>query len=140
MRFIATVSLLLITLSKLTAMAWASENESCLLQSYVEVHSLVELPSPVRQILHKDLSGLDELVDHEAEFSSTDVGSAPRRRFALAAVSESRILVVIEHGGRGYSVELWDFVKSPSYWHGEQRQSLFAVPHSSEELILNACK
>jgi len=68
------------------------------------------------------------------DINSTDVGAGPHRRFALAAVSPTRILVAVEHGGRGYFVELWEFEQNNGKWRGEERQAMSAVPNSSREL------
>ena len=114
--------------------ARAFDKANCAASAYSEAYLLSDLPAEVRVSLQKDRFGLDELSDKGGDFNSTDVGAGPHRRFALAAVSPTRILVAVEHGGRGYFVELWEFEQNNGKWRGEERQAMSAVPNSSREL------
>jgi len=120
--------------------ATALDKAGCASSAYTEVHTLSELPAEARAALQTDRFGLNGLADKNGDFNSTDLGGGPKRRFALAGLSSNSILVAVEHGGRGYFVELWMFERSGNGWRGEQQQSMGAIPRSAEELIANICK
>jgi len=142
---IATVALFLVALFNNVAPAYAREKIDCSGLSFSETRSLVELPAEVGALMGKDHPGSGGIADRNGKFNLTDAlmhgeEQLPFRRFSLAAVSANCILVAVEHGGRGYSVELWAFERSSDRWRGEQRQSIFSVPRSLQELIAHASK
>lgn len=122
---------------------YGAENTGCSSISFSEVRSLFGLPKEVAARLSE--SGRNDIADSNEKFNATDVikvgyENAPFRRFSLAAVSPSRILVAVEHGGRGYSVELWNFERSDGSWCGEKRGAIYKVPDSLGELVDHMCK
>ena len=120
----------------------AAENTVCSGISFSEVSSLSELPKEVISILSSN--GRHGIADNSNEkFNDTDIAlyeNAPFRRFNLAAISLNRILVAVEHGGRGYAVELWSIERSNSDWHGKIQDIIFKVPGSLDELIRHSCR
>jgi hypothetical protein len=142
---IATVALFVVALFSNVVPAFAEEKIGCSSTSFSEVRSLEELPEEVGVLLGKDHPGRGGIADRNGKFNLTDLlmpgeEQLPFRRFSLAAVSTNCILVAVEHGGRGYSVELWAFERSNDRWLGEQRKSIFSVPRSLKELVAHASK
>lgn len=120
----------------------AAENTSCSSTSFSEVHSLSGLPNEVVNLFSG--IGSNRVADSNEKFNATDAISAgyenaPFRRFNFAAVSQDRILVAVEHGGRGYSVELWSFERGKDGWRPEKRGFMNAVPRTLLELIEHVC-
>lgn len=143
MKPVTVAALLLVALLFSIPPAFAAGKIDCSGISFSEARSLVELPGEVGALLGTGRRGSEGIADRGAKFNATDVildEQLPWRRFGLAAVSASCILVAVEHGGRGYSVELWAFARSGDRWRGEQRQSIFSVPRSMQELIAHAGK
>ncbi len=132
-------NLLIFALAHVAAASAAAEDHLCATASYSEARSLAQLPQPVRALLKTDSHGLAELTDRGGSFNAGDVGGGPRRRFILAAVGTERIYVAIEHGGIGYSVELWSLESGKDGWQGKQTSSVFDPPHSLKELISLVC-
>ena len=77
-----------------------------------EVHSVAQIPALVRLSLGVDRPGLDGVADRGRPFNATDVVDqrVPMRRFLVAGQDGDTWLVAIEHGGRGYSVEVFLFI------------------------------
>jgi hypothetical protein len=124
--------------------ASAAEASNCSGEPYSEILSLVKLPAQVRHSL-SDRPSLGAIAERGARFMFTDVappgeGNLPFRRFHLAAANSRCVFVAIEHGGRGYSVEIWAFEQAGEGWRGEQRASLSKVPKSIQELVSRAEK
>ena len=145
MKPLAVVALFIVALLNDTVSAYAAEKIDCSGIAFLEVRSLAELPAEVGTLLGKDRPGFAGIAEHNGKFNLTDAllpgkEKLPFRRFSLAAVSTNCILVAVEHGGIAYSVELWAFERSHSQWRGEQRESIFNVPLSLQELIAHASK
>jgi len=68
--------------------------------------SLQELP---RELRHELTSHLPDIVDRGESFEATHVGYGPRRRFIIAAATESRWVIAYEHGGIGYHIHVLAF-------------------------------
>lgn len=119
--------------------ASASDTASCDASAYSEVKSLSDLPSEVRAAIRKDSLGLDDLADRGEDFAVGCIGG-PHRRLALAAASEQRIFIAIEHGGIAYFVEEWVFEKDAKGWHGHHMRDEDKPPKSAAELIAALCK
>ena len=127
------------------APAFADENIDCSGVSFSEAHSLAELPAEVGALLGKDRPGSGGIADRNGKFNLTDAlmpgeEQLPFRRFSLAGVSANCILVAVEHGGRGYSVELWAFERNSDHWYGKKRPNMFSVPPYLQEIIYHASK
>ena len=145
MNQIAAVTLLFVALFNTAIPAYADEKIDCSGVSFSEARSLAELPAEVGALMGKDRLGLGGIADRDGKFNVSDAlvpgeEQLPFRRFSLAAVSTNCILVAVEHGGIGYSVELWAFERSNNRWRGEKRKSIFSVPRSLQELIAHASK
>lgn len=145
MNQIATVALFLVALLNNAAPAYAEEKIDCSGIAFSEAHSLVELPEEVGALMGKDRPGSGGIADRNGKFNETDAlrpgeEQLPFRRFNLAAVSANCILVAVEHGGRGYFIELWAFEHNRNQWRGEQRQNIHKVPLSLQELVAHASK
>ena len=145
MKPLAVVALFFVALLNNSVSAYAVEKIDCSGISFSEVRSLAELPSEVGTLLGKDRLGSGGIADRNGKFNLSDAlmpgeEQTPFRRFRLAAVSTNCILVAVEHGGIAYFVELWAFERSRNRWSGEQRESIFNVPLSLQELIAHASK
>jgi hypothetical protein len=75
-----------------------------------------DLPSDIKTLVFEKFPGSGEISDSDGKFNSTDVGGGPRRRFLLAALSPNCVYVAVEHGGRGYFVEVWSFHRNSAGW------------------------
>ncbi|MFL6626104.1 MAG: hypothetical protein ACJ8G1_06635 [Vitreoscilla sp.] len=75
-------------------------------------------------------------------FNATDVGGGPSSRFVMAALGRQHILVAVEQGGVGYSVEIWAFRRKDFFhWVGD-RTLIFGgdTQMSPSQFIALACK
>lgn len=145
MKHIIFAALFLISSLGNVLSAYATEKIDYAGINFYEARSLVDLPEHVGVLLGKGHRGASGIADRDAKFNATDTllpgdEKLPWRRFGLAAISANFILVAIEHGGRGYNVELWVFERSNGEWRGEKHRTIFSVPRSVQELIDNASK
>ena len=86
---------------------------------FVEERSLAALPAAIRNLLGADRKDHDGLADKDQPFQATDViiePDLPARRFRLAAVGANCIVVEIERGGIGYSIDAQAFEKFGLDW------------------------
>lgn len=76
-----------------------------------EVRSLAALPTVIQSGLGSDRPGLDGIADRGRPFNRTDVvdHNLPMRRFIVAGTEGDTWLIALEHGGRGYRVEVFLF-------------------------------
>lgn len=76
-----------------------------------EVRSVRQIPASAQFGLGVDRQGLDGVADRGQPFNPTDVidERLPMRRFLVAGHDGDTWLVAIERGGRGYSVEVFQF-------------------------------
>ena len=83
-----------------------------------EVRSLTVLPKGVRDALSVSKQGEEGIADVGEPFNVTDVvrESLPFRRLILAGISDNRVIVGIEHGGIGYSIEVLTFSLVEDNW------------------------
>jgi hypothetical protein len=114
----------------------------CSNESFSEVSSLSKLPEEVGELLGKNISGTSGIADRGEKFNKTDVvfEQLPFRRFKLAAVSTNCVLAAVEHGGRGYYIELWEFKRNKDRWRGIQLQNIHSVPSSLQDIVSHANK
>jgi len=101
-----------------------------------EVRSLGELPAPVRLGLGVGEPGLNGVADRGKPFNATDVvddESLPMRRFLVAGYDGDAWLVAIEHGGRGYHVEVSLFIAQQP--RARQKWVLFDRPDTLVEVV-----
>lgn len=143
MKTVTVLAMFLVAFLSSVPPTLATEKTKCSSITFSEAQSLVELPAEVGALLGADRLGSDGIANRGAGFNATDVildKQLPSRRFSMAAVSAGCILVAIEHGGRGYYVELWAFERSDDRWRGEQLQGISNVPRSMRELIDRAAR
>jgi hypothetical protein len=120
---------------------WAAEPSICYGADFAEIRALSDLPPVVARLLGVDTKGAEGIADPGAPFSSTDVtvDELPHRRFSVAAVSTNCVLVAVERGANGYSVELWFFLRNGADWQRGIYGFLSPVlPRSLDELLTNA--
>jgi hypothetical protein len=118
-----------------TATASAKNQERIQWAGYAlsEVRTLRELPSGVQAVLGVGTPGLDGIADRNGKYNPTDVvdSSLPMRRFLVAGLDGDTTLVAIEHGGRGWRVEVTLFKKTAF----ERNWILFKSPKTLRELV-----
>lgn len=98
-----------------------------------EVRTLRELPPGIQAVLGVGTPGLNGIADRNGKYNATDVvdSSLPMRRFLVAGVDASTTLVAIEHGGRGWRVEVTLFKNTTV----ERSWTLFKSPKDLRELV-----
>jgi len=76
-----------------------------------EVRALEKLPAGIRSNLGANRQGLEGVADRGRPFNVTDVvnDKLPMRRLLTAGQDGATWLVALEHGGRGYNVEVFLF-------------------------------
>ena len=76
---------------------------------------------------------MDGIADRNGKYNPTDVvdSSLPMRRFLVAGLDGDTTLVAIEHGGRGWRVEVALFKKTAV----DRNWTLFKSPHTLRELV-----
>jgi hypothetical protein len=82
----------------------------------VQVNSVEGLPSDVKKILGRQMSGIQGFADKWGGFNKTDVVDErlPMRRFITGGAGPSSALVAYEQGGRGYSIHAVAFALEKS--------------------------
>jgi len=98
-----------------------------------EVRTLRELPPGIQAVLGVGTSGLNGIADRNGKYNPTDVvdSSLPMRRFLVAGVDANITLVAIEHGGRGWRVEVTLFKNTTV----ERSWTLSNSPKALRELV-----
>jgi hypothetical protein len=88
------------------------------LRSLVVVHTIKGLPNDVNVLLGRQKEGPDGIADVGEPFNRTDVVDRrlPMRRFIVAGVSSTSVLVAYEQGGRGYSMQARGYVLEHAGW------------------------
>ena len=120
----------------------ASETLSCQGQIYSLVHSLNDLPTPVAVLLGKGISGQLGIADSGQPYQETDVimnDSLPWRRFRMAAVSANDVRAVVDHGGRGWHMDIWIFHRREDGWHGAQQGWTVQMKDNLAFLLAGQC-
>ena len=114
---------------------YASDSFEC--APLVELASIEKLPAAVSNLLGVNQSGLDGIADRGRKFNATDNVNSdlPMRRLGFGAISSNCVLVAVEHGGFGYSVEIWSFEFRGLEWHAEKRGITSRIPKSIQELV-----
>jgi hypothetical protein len=76
-----------------------------------EVTTLRALPASVQKTIGVGKPGLEGIADRGDRYNSTDVilFNWPMRRFAVAGLDNDFALVAVEHGGRGWHVDILQF-------------------------------
>jgi len=115
----------------------ASEQPSCAGKPLSEVRTLTALPNEVNSLLGQSRAGMDGIADQGGKFNVTDVVDErlPMRRFVIAGLNSSCLLVAVERGGRGYSIELIVFEHDNDKWQITQRRYLDKIPQSLDDLV-----
>ncbi len=101
-----------------------------------EVISLKSLPTRIVDVLHDQGNGF-AIADRGEDFQLTDASvgrELPFRRFAVAGLAPHCALISIEHGGRGYSVELYRLRSIGDEWQVVVKGSTAEVPLSLDDL------
>ena len=99
-----------------------------------EVRTLADLPPRIQSALGATRPGIDGIADRDEPFNATDVvyNDHPTRRFLTAGSDGDTWLVAVEHGGRGYNVEVSLF--SPEALPKE-KWVLLAHPRTLEDVV-----
>jgi hypothetical protein len=87
-------------------------------QAHVLV-SLNELPEQVQRLLGRSLAGVSGISDINGKFNPSDViadPSIPMRRLVKGTIGDDCIWVLVEHGGRGYYTEQFEFHRTEQGW------------------------
>ena len=114
-----------------------AERLDCGHERFKFADALGQLPAGMARVL----SSGGSMADYGEHFNETDeplYAGAPFRRFAGAAIGESRIFAAIERGGVGYGVDYWAFERKGSQWVGNRRW-WGAVPSSLSALLSVTC-
>jgi len=85
------------------------------------------LPAEIKALTFAKYPSLGEIADGNGNFNATDVGNGPRRRFAVAKLSEDCAFLAIEHGGRSYFIEIWGFRHTDAGWVEDPKYSVEAL-------------
>jgi hypothetical protein len=106
-------------------------------QFFRQVYSLQALPTAIQNSLGVGRPGMEGIADRDGKFNPTDVvdSALPMRRFALAGLSSNAALVAIEHGGRGYNVQILLIPLASIDTEPKETWTLFEAPKSLRELI-----
>jgi hypothetical protein len=101
-------TLILESCTKTSAKAGAQESVEWAGHRFQEVATLRALPSHLQAVLGVGRSGLDGIADRGEKYNATDVVDAklPMRRFPIAGLGNGEALVAIEHGGRGWRLDV----------------------------------
>jgi hypothetical protein len=94
--------------------------------AFTEVWSLEALPNKLRHMFPSSRIGVDGIADRGGRFNATDVivHDWPMRRFVLAAVGKSCVVVAIEYGGRAHGFELSEYRLTGKVWNAGERRTL----------------
>ena len=79
------------------------------------------------------------MADRDEDYSDTDEGNLPRRRFSLAAAGTDKIFVAVEHGGIASGVDWFTFSLAASRWVSEGSRPIARVPASESEVRWVIC-
>jgi hypothetical protein len=68
-----------------------------------------DVPQPIRLNL---IESLGRIAEHGADFNSTDIvfDDTPQNRFFGGCASGKKLVLAIEHGGRGYFLKIFEFI------------------------------
>jgi hypothetical protein len=106
---------------------------------WVEAQSLRELPAGVQVLLGVGLPAREDgIADRGENYNPGDVivdDTIPGRRFVLGVVSGDSVVVAVERGGRGSSVQTLEFKQVGTTWAAARCVTTFAVPHHGNELL-----
>jgi hypothetical protein len=105
---------------------------------WTEAHSLRELPAGVQVLLGVGLAPNEGgIADRGEPFNPGDLTAPnlPLRRFALAMVGSTRVLVALERGGHGYAVQTAEFRRRGPTWEMVRCTGLAEAPRHGTELL-----
>ena len=107
------------------------------LHSLVEVRTIKGLPNDVSTLLGRQKEGPDGIADAGEPFNRTDVVDRrlAMRRFIVAGVSSTAVLVAYEQGGRGYSMHARGYVLERAGWRQVGAWSLGEHPYTVMGLV-----
>jgi hypothetical protein len=105
--------------------------------TFREVTTLRALPPGVQTALGAGKPGLDGIADRHGIYNSTDVVyfDFPTRRFLVAGLASDATLVAVEHGGRGWNVEVTLFSDIGGKAAVQQTWTLFESPRTLRDLV-----
>jgi hypothetical protein len=131
---IIRIALVLVGVSvyQLTAFA-APKKVSWRNHALAEGRTLASLPKELKDAA----SSGGRIADRGGKFNATDVvdGKSPMRRFIVAGTDESTVLLALEHGGRGYSIEAIEFLNNEGKWTEVNRWTFFKKPRNLQDLV-----
>jgi hypothetical protein len=95
-----------------------------------EVTSIDRLPRDIQEALGRFKSGAEGIADRGWPFSAGDVSlyDDPRRRFVVAGVNASRVLVCLEYGGYSYGVSALLYEYNDGGWRFMAPLRLSMIP------------
>jgi hypothetical protein len=103
--------------------AFASESSHWRGHEFHEIASLAAIPQAIQRQLDVGAHGISGVADKGRPFNITDEvdDGLPMRRLLAAGQDGNTWLVALERGGRGYSVQVFLFVKNEQRKHGSKR-------------------
>ena len=77
-------------------------------ERFQEITSLTDLPASIQETLGVGRKGYEGIADAGDSFNITDVvdTNVPNRRFTIAGISNTHLLVAIERGGRAHNFQI----------------------------------
>ena len=99
------------------------------------VYHRADLPLPVQQMLLKE----GAMADRGEDYSVSDQGGLPRRRFGVGALAANKVFVAVEYGGIASGVDFVVFRMAGGQWMGESSRSIARVPASESEVRWVIC-
>jgi hypothetical protein len=119
-------------------LAFASSQEPCE-RRWLRVETFESLPSEARSQMMEGGAFSGDISPAGGPFNAGDVGGGPWRRFLYGATYEGNLLVAVEHGGRGYFVERWQFKVGQGNAQNSNVSSLARKPESWSEFVRKVC-
>lgn len=104
---------------------------------WIEIDSLFKLPVEVQHLLGAGPAAKTiRISDRNGPFNSTDVvvDNTPMERFVMAYTDDNTALVLIEHGGRGYYRDVFEFKKIDGTWKAQRPMPQDEWPAKLKEL------
>jgi hypothetical protein len=102
-----------------------------------EVSTLGALPPGLQAVLGVGNHGLDGIADRDGKYNPTDVvdSKLPMRRFLVAGLDHDAALIAIEHGGRGWRVDVSLYSNIGRTATVERTWTLFDSPRTLHALV-----
>jgi len=102
-----------------------------------EVRSLSALPASIQSALGVGRQVMEGVAERGGPFNVTDVvdSNLPMRRFLVAGIENDLALIALEHGGRGYGVEVFLFSVSAQQSTPKQKWTLLTRPGNLKDVV-----